>query len=92
MPRYRILHKYSSGDFGPFEKGTEVELTEEQADWLLHDSPGVLEEIDPKAQQEAKRAANAERAKAYEAKADSEAEKTPARRRGRPPKSAGGGS
>lgn len=82
MPRYEILHRYSSNDFGPFEAGTQIELTEAEAAWLLHDSPGVLREIDPKAAQDAKRQLNAERAKAYEAKSD--AESAP-KRRGRPP-------
>lgn len=90
MPRYKILHRYSSSDFGPFEAGSEIELTPEEAAWLLHDSPGVLEEIDPAEQQRLKREANAERAKAYQDKTDREAERTIAtarRRQSRPPKS-----
>lgn len=85
MPRYRIVHRYSSSDFGPFDKGTEIELTPEEAAWLEHDSPGVLEEIDPDKAREEKKAANAERAKAYDSKTEAEQAKTSTTRRGRPP-------
>lgn len=92
MPRYKILHRYSSNAFGPFEEGTEIELTEEEAAWLLHDSPGVLTEIDPAEQQAKKRAENERRAVAYREKAEREADKTIAsatatKRRARPLKS-----
>ncbi len=76
MPRYRILHRYASSYFGPFEEGTEIELTKDEAQWLLHDSPGVLEEIDPAEQQAKKRAENERRAAAYREKADRDADKT----------------
>lgn len=68
MPRYRIMHRYSSGDFGPYAKGTEVELTEEDAAWLDHDSPGVVELIDTDAEKEARAAADREEMKKYERK------------------------
>lgn len=89
MPRYRILHRYSSNQFGPFEEGTEIELTEDDAQWLLNDSPGVLEEIDPSEQQAKKRAENERRAAAYREKAERDADKTIAaatatKRRARP--------
>lgn len=89
MPRYRILHRYSSNQFGPFEVGTEIELTEEQAAWLLHDSPGVLTEIDPAEQQARKREENERRAAAFREKAERDADKTiaagtAAKRRARP--------
>lgn len=76
MPRYKILHRYSSSYFGPFEEGTEIELTEADAEWLLHDSPGVLEEIDPAEQQAKKKADNERRAQAYRDKAERDADKT----------------
>lgn len=89
MPRYRILHRYSSNQFGPFEVGTEIELTEADAAWLLHDSPGVLTEIDPAEQQARKREENERRAVAYREKAGRDADKTiaagtAAKRRARP--------
>lgn len=66
MPRYRINHRYSSGDHGPYEEGNEVELTEEEAAWLNHDSPGLLNEVDQGKQAREKQARNAELAKLYE--------------------------
>jgi len=68
MPRYRIKHRYSSGDFGPFEKGTEIELTEEDAEWLEHDSPGVTELIDTDADRQARQEADREEMAKYERK------------------------
>lgn len=66
MPRYKINHRYSSGDHGPYEAGNEVELTEEEAAWLNHDSPGLLSEVDQGKQARDKRERNAEIAKLYE--------------------------
>lgn len=66
MPRYKINHRYSSGDHGPYEAGNEVELTEEEAAWLNHDSPGLLDEVDQGRQAREKRERNAEIAKLYE--------------------------
>jgi hypothetical protein len=66
MPRYKINHRYSSGDHGPYEEGNEVELTEEEAAWLNHDSPGLLDEVDQGKQAREKRERNAEIAKLYE--------------------------
>jgi hypothetical protein len=45
--RYAILHRYGSGTYGPWEIGTTVELLPSEADWVNHDSPGTLAEIEP---------------------------------------------
>jgi hypothetical protein len=42
MPKFIVLHKYRSDTFGPWEPGAVIELTEEQAAWVQHDSPGCL--------------------------------------------------
>ncbi|HEV2778826.1 MAG TPA: hypothetical protein VGX25_05440 [Actinophytocola sp.] len=45
--RYTVKHAYQSyrdGQlFGPWKAGTEVELTESDAEWVERDSPGALE-------------------------------------------------
>lgn len=88
MPRYRIMHRYSSGDFGPFEKGTEVELTEEDAEWLEHDSPGVTELIDTDAEKAKRQEADREEMKKYERKTTT----STTTRRGNSGRRTGGGS
>jgi hypothetical protein len=45
--RYAVLHRYSSGEHGPWEMGTTVELTPTQAAWVNRDSPGTLAEVKP---------------------------------------------
>jgi hypothetical protein len=47
MPRYAVVHRYSSTDHGPWDEGTTIELDEASADWVNRDSPGTLAEIDP---------------------------------------------
>src|ERR1044072_7949091 len=66
MPRYKINHRYSSGDHGPYEEGNEVELTEEEAAGLNHDSPGLLDKVDKGKQAREKREPSGEIAKLYE--------------------------
>lgn len=82
MPRYQIQHKYSSGDFGPFEKGTEIELTEEDAEWLEHDSPGVTKLIDTDADRAARNEADREEMAKYERKTSPASKTAPAKRAG----------
>jgi len=45
--RYAVLHRYSSGEHGPWEQGTTVELTPADAGWVNRDSPGTLAEVAP---------------------------------------------
>jgi hypothetical protein len=45
--RYAVLHRYASGEHGPWEMGTTVELTPAQAAWVNRDSPGTLAEVKP---------------------------------------------
>lgn len=46
--KYTVKHAYSSQRdgkrFGPWAKGDVVELDEHDAEWVLRDSPGSLEE------------------------------------------------
>jgi hypothetical protein len=42
VPKFIVVHQYRSDTFGPWEPGAVVELTEEQAAWVEHDSPGCL--------------------------------------------------
>ncbi len=52
MARYTVKHNYSSyrdgRQFGPWEAGTEIELDDPDAQWVLRDSPGALAEVKPK--------------------------------------------
>ncbi len=88
MPRYRINHRYNSGDFGPYAEGTEVELTEEEAAWLDHDSPGVVILVDTASERDARQAADRAEMAKYERKVSPVTRTAPARR-GRPPKAGG---
>lgn len=49
MPRYRFNHRYLSQrdgvQWGPFDAGQEIDLREEDADWLDRDSPGCLSPV-----------------------------------------------
>lgn len=45
MGRYRVNHRYQSNTIA-LEAATEVELDDDVAAWLEHDSPGVLAPID----------------------------------------------
>lgn len=48
MPTYAVNHRYSAfrdgAQFGPYEPGTFVELSEADAEWVNRDSPGTLTE------------------------------------------------
>lgn len=52
MPRYTVKHAYAASrdglQFGPWEKGSEVELDQADAEWVERDSPGALVEVQPK--------------------------------------------
>jgi hypothetical protein len=60
MPRYRVEHRYASSTHGPWVEGDHVELSEEEAEWVNHDSEGTLKLVDPQAQAAAKRERQAE--------------------------------
>jgi hypothetical protein len=45
MPRYEVLKDYRSGGHGPWEQGSKIELTEEEATWVNRDSSDTLKEI-----------------------------------------------
>ena len=45
MPRYAVLKDYGSGTCGPWSMGTQVELTEAEAEWVNRDSAGTLAEV-----------------------------------------------
>lgn len=49
--RYTIAHRYSSfrdgRRFGPWEGGEQVELDDVDAEWLVRDSPGLLQTEEP---------------------------------------------
>lgn len=49
MPRYVAQHgygaKYGEGYLGPWEAGTEVDLSEQEAGWVNRDSPGCLTKV-----------------------------------------------
>jgi hypothetical protein len=57
MARYEVAHNYRSNDYGPFEKGTQIELDPAEATWINRDSPGTLVEVDPDEQARVKREA-----------------------------------
>lgn len=76
MARYEVQHSYRSNDYGPYERGTQVEMDPAEADWINRDSPGTLREIDPEAQAKAKREAREAREKAT-------AKSTPAKTQGK---------
>lgn len=49
MARYRFNHSYRSGGLGglgPYDKGAEVELEEDVAQYIERDSPGALAALD----------------------------------------------
>lgn len=52
MPKYTVNHAYRSFrdgvQYGPYEPGTVVELTDTDAEWVNRDSPGCLTEADGK--------------------------------------------
>lgn len=49
MPEYKATRVYASYrdgvHYGPYTPGEVVELTEEIAEWIERDSPGLLEEV-----------------------------------------------
>lgn len=51
MPRYVVAHDYESRrdgqQWGPWQAGTGVDLSPEDAGWLNVDSPGVVEVVEP---------------------------------------------
>ena len=48
MGQYRVVHDYSSGTFGPIAAGDVIEIDDDILDWLLRDSPGVVEPVKAK--------------------------------------------
>lgn len=62
MPRYTVNHRYHSFrdgvQYGTYEAGSEVELSEAEAEWIGIDSPGVLSEAAAEPQREGKPSAN----------------------------------
>lgn len=47
MPRYAVMQRYASTDYGPWDEGSTIILDADQAEWVNRDSPGALAEIDP---------------------------------------------
>jgi SAP domain len=47
VPRYAVLQDYGSGTYGPWERGTQVELDEHEAEWVNRDSQGTLARVKP---------------------------------------------
>lgn len=49
--RYLVGHRYTANrdglTYGPWPRGTEVELDEEVAEWVKRDSPGALTDVLP---------------------------------------------
>lgn len=43
---YVVQHRYRAGEYGPWEAGAIVELTEAQAAHIERDSPGALRRLD----------------------------------------------
>jgi len=56
--QYKVIHNYSSGTLGPWKKGDVVEVPDEYIDWLLRDSPGVVEKVKPPRKRKAAPAKN----------------------------------
>lgn len=42
MPKYAVQWRYSSGSFGPWAEGEVIDLSDEDAEIVNRDSPGVL--------------------------------------------------
>lgn len=53
--RYRVEHRYASSTYGPWSEGDHVELNEDEAAWVNHDSEGTLKLVDPQEQAREKR-------------------------------------
>lgn len=62
MPAYTVNHGYRSYrdgiQYGPYEAGTVIELTEADAEWLNRDSPGALTPVTAEPEREARPAVN----------------------------------
>jgi len=60
MARYQVTGRYHSlrdgRSWGPWEPGTQVDLSREDAAWINRDAPGILTPLDeaPEPQQEEK--------------------------------------
>lgn len=65
--RYAVLHRYSSGEHGPWEMGTTVEMTPAEAAWVNRDSPGTLAEVAPGVKLETGQPVPPEKLKGYKA-------------------------
>lgn len=94
MPRYRVEHRYASSTYGPWVEGDHVELNDDEAAWVNHDSEGTLKLVDPAEQARVKREAQEEGARRQQAERDAKAAREAAKqpdeapapkRRGRPP-------
>lgn len=52
MPRYNVTQNYKSRrdglDYGPWEAGGQIDLSEADADWVNRDSPGTLTPVEGK--------------------------------------------
>lgn len=42
MARYKLNHRYATQDLGPWDAGTEIELTDNEAAQVERDSPGAI--------------------------------------------------
>lgn len=81
MARYRVMHFYASSTYGPWSEGDFVDLEEDAAAWVNHDSPGTLQEVDPEVQAAEKAAAKAAAVAALEKKLEATSSKGRGRRR-----------
>jgi hypothetical protein len=52
MPTYRTNHRYRSGTFPGWDAGVTVDLTDAEAEWVNHDSPGALTLVEPEPEPE----------------------------------------
>jgi len=75
VPRYAVLQDYGSGTYGPWERGTQVELDEHEAEWVNRDSQGTLARVKPGLQLELGQPVPAD---ALEAAGEAEEEQEPA--------------
>lgn len=89
--RFQVMHRYSSGAYGPWAEGDFVEVDPAEAEWVNHDSPGTLEKIDPEKQAADKRARQAaEEQDRQDARTKKATDTPPARRAPAKTKNTGG--
>jgi len=81
MARYRVMHFYASSTYGPWSEGDFVDMEEDAAAWVNHDSPGTLQKVDPEVQAAEKAAAKAATVAALEKKLKATSSKGRGRRR-----------